>query len=114
MLARYQPQGPIFAAGHGWQATLYRHGGGLDLGRVNVCQRPVTPPFPPLLQFFAITSVNAKQIEQPVFQAGPSRCESGHGCHCPQGVRERARLRAKQEARGASPRGGTILMVAMM
>jgi len=23
--------------------------------------------------------VNAKQIEQPVFQAGPSRCESGRG-----------------------------------
>ena len=34
--------------------------------------------------FFILTSafkwsVNAKQLEQPVFQAGPSRCESGHG-----------------------------------
>ncbi len=25
-------------------------------------------------------SVNAKQLEQPVFQAGPNRCESDHGC----------------------------------
>src|SRR6266446_6346893 len=27
-------------------------------------------------------SVNAKQLEQPVFQAGPNRCESDHGCQC--------------------------------
>ena len=27
------------------------------------------------------SSVNAKQLEQPVFQAGPNRCESDHGCH---------------------------------
>jgi hypothetical protein len=27
------------------------------------------------------TSVNAKQLEQPVFQAGPNRCESDHGRH---------------------------------
>jgi hypothetical protein len=27
-----------------------------------------------------LLSVNAKQLEQPVFQAGPSRCESDHGC----------------------------------
>jgi hypothetical protein len=26
-------------------------------------------------------SVNAKQLEQPVFQAGPNRCKSDHGCH---------------------------------
>jgi hypothetical protein len=26
-------------------------------------------------------SVNAKQPERPALQAGPSRCESGHGCH---------------------------------
>jgi hypothetical protein len=26
-----------------------------------------------------LPSVNAKQLERPVFQAGPSRCESGHG-----------------------------------
>ena len=26
-----------------------------------------------------LLSVNAKPLEQPVFQAGPSRCESGHG-----------------------------------
>ena len=30
------------------------------------------------LEFFK-TSVNAKQLEQPVFQAGPNRCESDHG-----------------------------------
>jgi hypothetical protein len=28
-----------------------------------------------------LLSVNAKQLEQPVFQAGPNRCESDHGCH---------------------------------
>jgi hypothetical protein len=28
-----------------------------------------------------VMSVNAKPLEQPVFQAGPSRCESGHGHH---------------------------------
>ena len=27
-----------------------------------------------------LPSVNAKQLEQPGFQPGPSRCESGHGC----------------------------------
>src|ERR1051325_5568804 len=32
------------------------------------------------LEFFP-TSVNAKQLEPPVFQAGPNRCESDHGCH---------------------------------
>lgn len=26
-------------------------------------------------------SVNAKPLEQPVFQAGPNRCESDHGHH---------------------------------
>ena len=31
--------------------------------------------------FSGVGSVNAKQIEQPVFQAGPNRCESDHGCH---------------------------------
>ncbi len=25
-------------------------------------------------------SVNAKQLAQPVFQAGPNRCKSDHGC----------------------------------
>src|SRR6266542_765077 len=28
-----------------------------------------------------LLSVNAKQLEQPVFQAGPNRCKSDHGCH---------------------------------
>ena len=53
-------------------------------------------------------------LGQPALQADPSRCESGHGCHCPQSVRECARLLAKQEDRGVSPRGGTTLMVIMM
>jgi hypothetical protein len=59
-------------------------------------------------------SVNAKQLEQPALQAGRNRCKSGHGCHCPQGVRVCACLSAKEEVRGASPREGTILMVAMI
>src|ERR1019366_5890861 len=29
-----------------------------------------------------ILSVNAKQLAYPALQAGPSRCESGHGCQC--------------------------------
>ena len=29
----------------------------------------------------AFSSVNAKQLARPVLQSGPSRCESGHGCH---------------------------------
>ena len=28
-----------------------------------------------------LASVNAKQLERPALQAGPSRCESDHGCH---------------------------------
>ena len=28
-----------------------------------------------------LRSVNAKQLAQPAFQVGPSRCKSGHGCH---------------------------------
>ena len=27
-----------------------------------------------------LLSVNAKQLERPALQAGPSRCESDHGC----------------------------------
>jgi hypothetical protein len=54
--------------------------------------------------------VNAKQLAHPVLQAGPSRCESGHGCqrwlnaNCSQGVISSARRSAKAEVRGASPR----------
>src|ERR1041384_8033773 len=54
-------------------------------------------------------SVNAKQLEQPVFQAGPNRCESDHGCqswlnaNCSQGVISSARRFAKPEVRGANP-----------
>jgi len=32
-----------------------------------------------LSTFNLFWSVNAKQLEQPALQAGPSRCESGHG-----------------------------------
>ena len=59
-------------------------------------------------------SVNAKQLERPVFQAGPNRCESDHGCQswlnaiCSQGVISSARRFAKPEARGANPRESTI------
>ena len=75
-------------------------------------------------------SVNAKQLERSVFQAEPSRCESGDGGHCRRGTRNRetaicwcsafpvprsafhllsrckrtARLPAKEKARGANPR----------
>ena len=34
----------------------------------------------PFLRVNDFLSVNAKQLEQPVFQAGPNRCESDHGC----------------------------------
>ena len=69
--------------------------------------------FPPVLPCSQFTSVNAKQIERPVFQAGPSRCESGHGCHvrssnCSQGVISSARRSAKAEVRGANPRESAI------
>ena len=42
----------------------------------------VLKPITPLLPYSAVpfrASVNAKQLAQPVFQAGPSRCKSGHG-----------------------------------
>ena len=91
--------------------VLYRHGGfettGLRLAREQ-------PPCGFRLPGRGFASVNAKQLDQPGFQPDPSRCESGHGCHGPQGVRECARLLAKQEDRGASPRGGTTLLVIMM
>jgi len=53
--------------------------------------------------------VNAKQLEQPVFQAGPSRCESGHGCqsqkshhrpHFGGGTRIEKSMRGSGAARG--------------
>lgn len=52
-------------------------------------------------------SVNAKQLAHPALQAGPSRCESGHGYQfqCSQGVISPARRSAKAEVRGANPRG---------
>ena len=49
------------------------------------------------------TSVNAKQIERPALQAGPSRCESGHGRQCPRSSVRSERHRAKVEAAGATP-----------
>src|SRR5215471_9786847 len=91
-------------------------------------------PFSILLSVFCFLpffgSVNAKQLEQPVFQAGPNRCESDHGCHLDlrftssarnwciseivlrkskrsQGVISSARRSAKAEVRGASPREST-------
>ena len=52
-----------------------------------------------------LLSVNAKQLKQPALQAGPSRCESGHGCHFAlNGVISSARRSAKAEVRGANPR----------
>src|SRR5205814_107895 len=44
----------------------------------------VLKPITPLLPYSAVpfrASVNAKQLAQPVFQAGPNRCKSDHGCH---------------------------------
>ncbi len=32
------------------------------------------------LELFFRPFVNAKRLAQPALQAGPSRCESGHGC----------------------------------
>ena len=57
---------------------------------------------------FFCSSVNAKQLAQSVFPTGPSRCESGHGCHCSQGVISSARRSAKAEVRGANPRESAI------
>ena len=48
--------------------------------------------------------MNAKQIEQPVFQAGPNRCESDHGCQfCPRSSDRLERRSAKAEVTGAIP-----------
>ena len=49
-------------------------------------------------------SVNAKQIARPALQAGPSRCESGHGYHFVHVAQlDLERHRAKVEAAGATP-----------
>ena len=54
-------------------------------------------------------SVNAKQLAQPVFQAGPNRCKSDHGCHG-QRSSDRAEHRpAKAGAAGATPAADAIL-----
>ena len=66
-----------------------------------------------------ILSVNAKELEQPVFQAGPNRCESDHGCHdlrratklnanCPRSSDRLERRSAKAEVTGAIPVVDTI------
>ena len=53
--------------------------------------------------------MNAKQLEQPVFQAGPSRCKSDHGCHfCPRSSDRLERRSAKAEVAGAIPVVDTI------
>ena len=59
--------------------------------------------------------MNAKQLEQPVFQAGPNRCKSDHGCQCwlnascPRSSVRSERHRAKVEVAGASPAVDAIL-----
>ena len=60
----------LSASSHAMEGTAI-HG-------VNVCQRAATPWFH--IPASKLLSVNAKQLEQPVFQAGPNRCESDHGC----------------------------------
>ena len=63
---------------------------------------------------FSQSSVNAKQLEQPVFQAGPNRCESDHGCQwwlnasCPRSSDRLERRSAKAEVTGAIPVVDTI------
>ena len=54
-------------------------------------------------------SVNAKQLAQPAFQVGPSRCKSDHGCQCPRSSVRLERHRAKVEVAGASPAVDAIL-----
>ena len=56
-----------------------------------------------------LLSVNAKQLERPGFQPGPSRCESDHGCHFgPRSSVRSERRRAKPEVTGAIPVVDTI------
>ena len=53
--------------------------------------------------------MNAKQLAQSALQAEPSRCESGHGCHCPRSSVRSERHRAKVEVAGAIPAVDAIL-----
>ena len=56
------------------------------------------------------SSVNAKQLARPALQAGPSRCESGHGYHFVHVAQlDLERHRAKVEAAGATPAVDTSL-----
>ena len=62
------------------------------------------------VELFSPSSVNAKLLAQPVLQAGPSRCESGHGCQFVRVAQiDLERHRAKVEAAGATPAADAIL-----
>ena len=84
-----------------------------------------------IVRAVSFLSVNAKQPEHPALQAGPSRCESGHGhqrmaesrepragqlrsrpsaldLFPPPKCKKAARRSAKTEVRGANPRGSAI------
>ena len=62
------------------------------------------------LELFSCASVNAKQLAQPALQAGPSRCESGHGCQFVRVAQiDSERHRAKVEAAGETPAVDAIL-----
>ena len=65
------------------------------------------------VELFSPSSVNAKLLAQPVLQAGPSRCESGHGCQFVRVAQlDSERHRAKVEAAGATPAVDTTFKTA--
>ena len=56
----------------------YRHGGIESTELTPASEQATLCSYPRRHHF---SSVNAKQLARPALQAGPSRCESGHGCH---------------------------------